>query len=280
MPPITINSALYLGQKTLRPIINNYKNEVLWIMQDVLNKDTQYISLNKSAILESDKYDLFVNLIKRREKKEPLQQILNSVSFYGYKYHLKKNVFIPRPETELIIDIIKNNINVKGNILEIGTGTGCIPIVIELEKIGDVIHSIDINKEATDLAILNSKKYNSKSIEFINTDFFQLNPQCKYDLIISNPPYIPLIEIPKLDYEVTLYDPLNALTDYDNGLTFYQYFYDFGIKYLNNRGYMLFEFGGKEQVDSLRKIFKNKKFNCKFFDDLNNDPRFILIQKK
>ena len=280
MPTTTIDSALYMGQKSLRPIINNYKNEVLWIMEYILDKDSTYISLNKSSFLDADKYALFINLIERRKNKEPLQYILNSVSFYGYDFNIKKNVFIPRPETELIIDIIKNNMNIEGNILEVGTGTGCIPIVIELEKIGNIIHSIDINKYATNLALQNSKKYNSRNIQFINTDFFHFHPKCKYDLIISNPPYIPLIDIPKLDYEVTLYDPLSALTDYNNGLTFYQYFFEFGIKYLNNSGYMLFEFGGQQQLDSLKKIYNNKIYNYNFFDDLNNNPRFILIQKK
>ncbi len=76
-----------------------------------------------------------------------------------------------------------------------------------------------------------------------------------------------------------LYDPLNALTDYDNGLIFYKYFSDFGIKNLSEKGYMLFEFGGQNQVNDLKNIFNNKNYSYTFFDDFNNKPRFILIKK-
>ena len=279
MSSSTIDSVLYMGQKLLRPITNNYKNEVLWIMQDVLNKDTTYISLNKSSLLESDKYDLFFNLIKRRKNKEPLQHILNSVSFYGYDFNIKQNVFIPRPETESLIDIIKNNINYPNSVLEVGTGSGCIPIVLELEKISHQIKSLDINYDAVDLAQHNAKKFHCKHIQFLHQNFFHFKSNEKYDLIISNPPYIALNELPELDKEVTLYDPLNALTDYDNGLIFYQYFSEFGIKHLNPKGHMLLEFGGRHQINDLKNIFHNPNYTYSFFDDLNSETRFILIQK-
>ena len=279
MSSSTIDSVLYIGQKSLRSITNNYKNEALWMMQDVLNKDTTYIALNKSSILEPDQYDLFFNLIKRRKNKEPLQHILNSVSFYGYDFNIKQNVFIPRPETESLIDIIKNNINYSNSVLEIGTGSGCIPIVLELEKISQQIKSLDINYNAVDLAQQNAKKFDCKHIQFLHQNFFHFKSSQKYDLIISNPPYIALNELPELDKEVILYDPLNALTDYDNGLIFYQYFSEFGIKYLNQTGYMLLEFGGQHQINNLKTIFHHPNYTYSFFDDLNGETRFILIQK-
>jgi len=279
MSSSTIDSVLYIGQKALRAITNNYKNEALWIMQDILNKDATYISLNKSSILEPDKYELFFNLIKRRQNKEPLQHILNSVSFYGYNFNIKQNIFIPRPETESLIDIIKNNINYSNSVLEVGTGSGCIPIVLELEKISQQIKSLDINYDAVDLAQQNAKKFDCKHIQFLHQNFFHFKSNQKYDLIISNPPYIALNELPELDKEVILYDPLNALTDYDNGLIFYQYFSEFGIKYLNQKGYMLLEFGGQHQKNDLKNLFHHPNYTYSFFDDLNGETRFILIQK-
>ena len=279
MSSITIDSALYTAQKSLRSITTNYKNEALWIMQDVLNKDTSYISLNKSSFLDYDQYDLFINLIKRRKNKEPLQHILQSISFYGYDFKIKKNVFIPRPETELLIDIIKKNIGFINSVLEVGTGSGCISITMELERLSNDIQTIDINNYAILLASLNAKNFNCTKIKFIHQNFFYFKPTQKYDLIISNPPYIALDEMEGLDQEVLLYDPLNALTDYDDGLNFYKYFFEFGINNLNKNGYMLFEFGGQHQVNSLKNIFNNQYYNYNFFDDLNGDPRFILIQK-
>jgi len=279
MNEITIHGAILQGYKYLTKKHSNYKNETLWIMKKVLNKDSSYISLNKFHPINSNQYKMFINLIKRRKTKEPLQHILKSVSFYGYDFEIRKNVFIPRPETELLIDIIKKNIGFKNQVLEIGTGSGCIPIVIALEKLANNIHSIDINYDALSLAQSNAKKFNCNQINFSHKNLFNFKTDQKYDLIISNPPYISLDEIPKLDYEVTLYDPLNALTDYNNGLIFYKHFADFGIKNLSETGYMLFEFGGQNQVDDLKNIFNNKNYSYTFFDDLNNKPRFILIRK-
>ena len=279
MNEITIHDAILQGYKYLTKKHPNYKNETLWIMKKVLNQDSSYIFLNKLRTINSNQYKSFINLIKRRKTKEPLQHILKSVSFYGYDFEIRKNVFIPRPETELLIDIIKKNIGFKSHVLEIGTGSGCISIVIELEKLANNIDSIDINHDALSLAKSNAKKFKCNQINFSYRDLFNLKVDQKYDLIISNPPYIALDEISNLDYEVKLYDPLNALTDYNNGLIFYKYFADFGIKHLSKTGYMLFEFGGQNQVNDLKYIFNNKNYSYTFFDDLNNKPRFILIKK-
>ena len=279
MNTTTIHNSILEGYKYLTPKHINYKNETLWIMQKVLNKDASYIALNKHDIITSHEYKSFIQLVQRRVNNEPLQHILESVSFYGYNFQITKNVFIPRPETESLIDIIKNNITNIDSVLEVGTGSGCISIVIALEKISHNITSLDINCDAIDLAQQNANKFNSKQIQFLNENFFHFQPRQKYDLIISNPPYIGLNEISGLDSEVILYDPLNALTDYDNGLIFYQYFSEFGIKYLNKKGHILLEFGGKYQINDLKNIFNHTNYLYRFFDDLNGETRFILIQK-
>ena len=279
MDTITIHNAISKGYKSLAAIHSNYKNEILWIMQKVLNKNLSYITINKSSMLSIQEYKLFKNLVNRRIKKEPLQHILQSISFYGYDFEINKKVFIPRPETELLIDIIKKNIGDINSVLEVGTGSGCISLVLELEKISNQIHAIDINNNALLLARFNAKNYNCDKVKFMHENFFHFQPNQKYDLIISNPPYISLDEIKLLDNEVILYDPLNALTDYNDGLNFYKYFFEFGINNLNKNGYMLFEFGGEHQVKSLKHIFNHQSYSYKFFNDLNNNPRFILIQK-
>ena len=101
--------------------------------------------------------------------------------------------------------------------------------------------------------------------------------QSKYDLIISNPPYIPLTDINGLEPEVLLYDPLNALTDYKDGLSFYKYFSQHGQNLLNKNGKMLFEFGGKQQCKQITELFNHTGYDCTIFNDLNYDPRFILV---
>ena len=240
------------------------------------------VDLNQKEKLDQKKIDNYKNLVFERSRGKPIAYLVEKKYFWKYEFKVNKNVLIPRPDTEIIIEqvleLTKNKSKLK--VLDIGIGSGCILLSILKEKNDFYGIGVDVSKKCLNISKINAlrlKVFNRLKLFKSDIDNFNYG---KYDLIISNPPYIALNELPELDKEVILYDPLNALTDYDNGLTFYQYFYNFGIKNLNNRGYMLFEFGGKEQVDSLRKIFKNKIFNCKFFDDLNNDPRFILIQKK
>ena len=99
----------------------------------------------------------------------------------------------------------------------------------------------------------------------------------KYNLIISNTPYIPMQDIDLLDIEVKLFDPIEALTDYSDGLKFYKYFSKFGRQLVNKGGLILLEFGGPTQLGDIQKIFNLNNFNYQIFDVLNKDPRFILI---
>jgi len=279
MSDITIQQALDIGYTQLQNQHSNYKNEILWIMQSSLNKDLTFISLNQNHIIQDSQYQLFLNLVDRRKNNEPLQYILSSVQFYGYNFDIAKNVFIPRPETEICINILKQHIGFRNTVLEVGTGTGCIPILIELEKLANQILSIDINRNALKLAKHNANKLNCTKIQFCYSNFFTFNPPIKYDLIISNPPYIAIDEITTLDSTVKLYDPLEALTDYEDGLKFYKYFASIGIDILSDGGYMLFEFGGEHQLVDLKIIFNDPNYTYTVFNDFNNDPRFILIQK-
>ena len=276
----TICDAIKYGNNHLSKIFSNYKNETLWILQKVLNEDLTFITLNKNQIISHENYALYINLIKRREHSEPIQHILESVDFYGYKFIVDENVFIPRPETELMIDIVKKQIGKAERVLEIGTGTGCIGLSLELEKVTNYFESIDINNDAIRLAKKNAILHGCNKITFKNENIFQFIPKIKYDLIISNPPYISIKEIPALETEVSLYDPLNSLTDFKDGLTFYRFFNDFGKSHLKKGGFMLFELGQDSQVNELKKIFSHNVYNYKFIKDLNGKERFILLNKK
>ena len=155
---------------------------------------------------------------------------------------------------------------------------GCISITLALEGISKNILAVDINPDAIEASILNAQKLDCNNINFINDNIFTINHQKKYDLIISNPPYIPIKEIKNLDTNVLLYDPLESLTDFSDGLSFYKYFSQIGNSLLNNNGLMFFEFGGSQQKELLKNIFDSKKYKLKFFNDLNNIPRFLAIQ--
>ncbi|MBS83482.1 MAG: protein-(glutamine-N5) methyltransferase, release factor-specific [Gammaproteobacteria bacterium] len=273
----TISDAISLGQNQLKNISSNYANETLWLLKHCLKTTSSDLLINQSSQIFNYQYKLFLELLNRRVKKEPIQYILESICFYGHDFNINKNVFIPRPETEQCIDILKKYHSYSDSVLEIGSGTGCLPITLSLENLAANIISIDINPQAIIQSKQNAKKFNCHNIIFKHQDFFNMPIERKYNLIISNPPYIPMKDIDSLDIEVKLFDPIEALTDYSDGLKFYKYFSKFGRKLVHKGGVILLEFGGAEQLVDIQKIFNQNNYKHQIFDDLNKDPRFILI---
>jgi len=276
--PYTISNTLFTAQSLLKNITPNYKNESIWILKKILQLDTTTLLLNNTKLLTSSEHTLFTQLINRRCTREPLQYILETVSFCGYEFKIAKDVFIPRPETELFLNIFNKHISYKQNVLEIGCGLGCISIILSIKKLAKAITSIDTNPKAIIAAINNAQKFQCKNIQFLNQDFFTIDHSRKYDLIISNPPYIPIREVAELESEVKFYDPLSALTDYDDGLRFYKYCANFGRDFICKDGFMLLEFGGNNQLNDIQEIFDNQNYTFTIFNDLNNTPRFILVK--
>ena len=209
---------------------------------------------------------------------EPLQLILESVPFYKYEFSTYKDVFIVRPETEICIDILKKFNRIFHSTLEVGCGLGCISITLSLQDLSNNTLALDINPKAVQASKLNAKQLGCNNVQFINDNIFHMKHTKKYDLIISNPPYIPITELQDLDSNVILYDPLEALTDFNDGLNFYKYFADFGYQLLEKNGIMLFEFGGEKQKNILENIFNSENYKLSFFNDFNNIPRFLVAQ--
>tara|TARA_B110000467_G_C18331400_1_gene493481 strand:- start:1589 stop:2419 length:831 start_codon:yes stop_codon:yes gene_type:complete len=271
----TILDLLSFGRKKLKQVTSNYKQESVWMLSKVMKIDSSDL-LPFDQKVNKNKHDLFLKLITRRLNNEPLQYILESIYFYGYKFKIHNSVFIPRQETEVCIDILKNKATIYHNTLEVGCGLGCISITLVLEKICKNIDSIDVNNFAIKAAQNNAFDLGCKSINFFQQNFFDIDYKKKYDLIVSNPPYIPISEIKDLDLEVKLHDPLQALTDYSDGLKFYKYLSVIGKDMLNDDGIICLEFGGEKQKTSIIKIFEEQGFRTQIFCDLNKDPRFIV----
>ena len=278
MRDITISNALSIGNNQLKKINDNYINETFWILSKSLKKSKSELIINKNTIINSQQFNCFINLIQRRCMNEPLQLILESVPFYNYEFSTYKDVFIVRPETELCIDILKKFNRIFNSTLEVGCGLGCISITLSLQDLSNNTLALDINPKAVLVSKLNAKKLGCNNVQFINDNIFHMKHTKKYDLIISNPPYIPIAELQDLDSNVILYDPLEALTDFNDGLKFYKYFSDFGYQLLEKNGIMLFEFGGEKQKNILENIFNSENYKLSFFNDLNNIPRFLAAQ--
>jgi release factor glutamine methyltransferase len=207
----------------------------------------------------------------------PIQYLIGYVNFYGYKINVNKNVLIPRYETELLVDktinYIKKTFNDKVNILDIGTGSGCISIVLNKE-INSNVTACDISDKALEVA-KNNSKINDCSIKFINSDIFK-NIDSKYDVIISNPPYIDKSE--KVMEIVDKYEPHEALYASNNGLYFYEEILKNAKDYLNNKFIIAFEIGWW-QANLIKSIaesyFKDSKILIE--KDYSNRDRYLFI---
>lgn len=207
----------------------------------------------------------------------PIQYIIGNVDFYGYQIKVNENVLIPRFETEYLVDdlikyIYKYNIN-NPKILDIGTGSGCISIALS-KTINCSVTGIDINSNAIDVAKENAL-INNANINYINTSIEDYNSNEKYDVIVSNPPYVAIDEY--VD-EKTKYEPQNAIFAEDNGLYFYKIILEKSKSILNKKNIIAFEIGSNQQ-NQLEDIVKEyyKESIIIFKNDLNNLNRYLYI---
>ena len=256
--------------------ISNAKLEVEWFLCHILNYQRIDLYVQFEQPLMKDELAQFKEMVRRRIEGEPFQHILGKADFYGRDFIVNKHVLIPRAETEIIIELLKKRDAVE-SILEIGTGSGCIAITMSLENLTTSIIATDVSKEALNVAKENTQKFGVENIGFKVHDFLQTSINSTFDVVISNPPYIGSDEMDGLQKEVHDYDPKIALTDNDDGLSFYRRFAELGTSLLNENGYMLLEFGGAHQVVAISKIFESHQFNVKFHNDLQGNPRIVEV---
>lgn len=207
----------------------------------------------------------------------PVQYIVGNVNFYGLEFKVNKNVLIPRFETELLvsktIDYIHKYFHQKVNVLDIGTGSGVIAITLK-KKIDAKVTAVDISLKALEVAEENAKK-NNADINFINSDLFA-NIHDKFDVIISNPPYIAYDEV--IDEKVKNNEPHIALYAKDNGLYFYEEILNDAYNYLNKKNIIAFEIGenqGLELANLAKKYFPDAIINVE--QDFPGKDRYLFI---
>ena len=225
--------------------------------------------------LPSDKLE---DGIKRLNNGEPVQYIVGNVDFSGYKINVNKNVLIPRFETEELvfktINLIKKNLNENIKVLDIGTGSGCISIALKKEIPGLDITAVDISEDALVVAKNNALENNCE-INFIKSDLFN-NIDDKYDLIISNPPYISYDE--QIMDIVKKNEPHLALYAKNNGLYFYEEIIKNSSNYLNDKNIIAFEIGylqANEIKKMAHKYYPNS--NIIIEKDMQEKDRFVFI---
>ena len=254
--------------------ISNSKNEIIWYLEylQICNKKNLYLN----DILLTPKLRLVIeNFGKQRLEGIPFQYIIKKGTFYGRDFFINSNTLIPRPETESLINCLKKQ-SFNGA-LEIGTGSGIISLTLLKEKIIKTAVATDISKSALEVAKKNAINMNISNITFKLHDFLHENITEKYDLVISNPPYISVKEYKQLPASIKNYEPQIALTDNGDGLEFYIRFANILRNILKPNGLFICELGSTETIMAIKKILKNKKYNIQIFKDMNLDDRVLQI---
>ena len=245
----------------------NCKQSELLLKKEISKKDQKRIN----------------GFIKKRLEGMPIQKIFKRAYFFDYTFFVNNNVLCPRPETEILteecinyVNSIQKKSNYACKVLDLCTGSGCIAITIN-KKTGAETFASDISSKALYVARKNCKKLGSK-VKFIKSNMFKSIKQ-KFDVIISNPPYIKKGDISHLDREVKKYDPLIALDGGDDGLDFYRIIANQSKEYLNQNGKVFLEVGLGEAKLVSDMLTKNG-FDCVIKKDYNNIERIVIGELK
>jgi release factor glutamine methyltransferase len=250
------------------------------LLAKVLNCKRLDLYLAFDRPLVENELTVYRDYIKRRSKNEPLQYIVGSVEFYGLEFIVNSSVLIPRQETEILVETVKNENKDRENlkILDVGTGSGIIAVCLAKLLAGSNVLAIDSSEEALAVAKENASVNEvAGRVTFlhqdINTD--DLNIGNDFDIVVSNPPYISNSEYHNLQPELRLYEPKIALTDESDGLSFYKAITRKASKLLSNNGKIYFEVG-QGQYSFVEEILKSENFgNIKNYKDYLNIERVV-----
>ena len=257
------------------------KNKARMLLQATLKKSREYLMIYDNKEVENIDRDRYIKNVKRLILGEPLQYITGIQEFMKLNFLVTKDVLIPRPDTEILVEeVIRKAENIPNPvILDLCTGSGA--IAVSLAKYIKNVHicAVDISSKALEIAKKNAELNGVKNnIEFIESNLFDKIKERKFDIIVSNPPYIETETIKTLSKDVQN-EPKIALDGGKDGLDFYRKIADSGSKYLNRQGYICLEIGYNQRI-AVRQILENKKryVNINCIKDLCGNDRVITAQ--
>ena len=281
---MTISELIKKGMIELKnENIEEPKLKARLLMQYVLNQTRQYVIVNDMEQLEENKEKQYLKEIKMLKKGIPIEHITHQKEFMKLNFFVDKNVLIPRQDTEILVEeVIKiaQKTNAK-KILDLCTGSGAIAVSLAKYLLQSEITAIDISNEALKIAKKNAISNNVENqITFVNSDMFTNLNEEKFDIIVSNPPYIKTNVIEKLDIQVKN-EPYIALDGGKDGLDFYKKIINESYRYLKYKGYLCLEIGFDQKIDVIEFIENTEKFvNTYSKKDLFDNDRIIVTQIK
>lgn len=248
------------AERLKRADIDTANLDARLLLCEYLQKDKLYTLVNANEEIEID--EGFESLVLRRENHEPMQYILGKTEFYGLEFKVNKNVLIPRPDTEILVERVIGYVGDNPySVIDIGTGSGCIPVTIAVNCKNAKVYTVDVSLEATKVATENASLNGVRErIEFLNMDILSEFPDIQVDCIVSNPPYIEDDVVLTLMSDVKDYEPHIALCGGADGLVFYRRIAEKGFGIIKNEGFIAFEVG-HTQATEVGEILKNNGFS-------------------
>ena len=279
---MNIQRALSQASKTLESsssASSKLDSEIL--LSKVIKKNRQYLILNFNQELEKENIKSFNYLVKRRKKGEPIAYLIHKKEFWKLNFYINQNVLIPRPDTEILVEETLKlfNSNSRLNILDIGTGSGCILLSILNERKNFFGTGIDISKKAINVARFNAKMHQlNNRTKFYNSDVdkFLIG---KYDLILSNPPYIKQKDLKYLEIDVRDFEPKLALDGGKDGFSEITKVINKTSMLLKRNGKFILEIGFDQKNRILNILKKNNFFVNKVIKDYGKNDRCIISTK-
>ncbi len=279
---MNICSALKYGEKILsNKLIPNSHLDSEILLSKIINKDRKYLLLNSETKLKKSDFLIFDQLIKRRSIGKPIAYLTNNKFFWNSEFIVSKDTLIPRPDTELIVEVIlkltksKNKIN----ILDVGVGSGCILLSILNERKNFYGTGIDINQKCLNISKINASRLNLVSrlkLYKSNVDKFNLG---KYDLIVSNPPYIKKFKLKYLDKDVAKFEPKLALDGGIDGLNEIRKVIKKSSELIKKNGKFVLEIGFDQKNKVINLLKKEGFYINSALKDLGKNYRCIVSTK-
>lgn len=247
---ISIQKAVQHGRELLTDKVHNPQQEASLLLAHSINKSKEFLIAHSDELISDDSFQRYKQYLSRRAEGEPIAYIQQQKEFWSLDLKVSPAVLIPRPETELIIEVALELLQDKdhANILDLGTGSGCIALALAKEKPHSQITACDTSSDCIDVAKINAQNLALNNIIFITSNWFQSIDTNNFDIIISNPPYISSDD-EDIEYEVQKYEPKSALFSCNQGLKDLFHIIKNAPNYLSSDGTLLVEHGYKQGND-------------------------------
>lgn len=276
---LNIGMTLIKDRKYSNPLL-----ESILVLSKVLDVDKSYIYAHLDKIVDESIKDEFLNLMKKRSIGYPIQYILGEKDFMGLNLYIEEGVLIPRGDTEVLVDYIisyikEEYLDEEAKILEIGSGSGAISLSIGKYCSNAQVYAVDIEDIPIRIGNINKERLGITNVNFFKGDLFQpisqMKLEGKFDIIVSNPPYISKDELEDLESEVKDFEPRTALDGGVDGLDFYREITKESKSFLARKGLLIYEIGYKQAIDVKNILIKEGFQNTRVIRDLQGLDRVV-----